>query len=241
MPKHFRFQVNRRVFTVLVGKGVLVFWNGISPGGDEEFLSWHVSEHIPERVSVPGFLRGRRYVAHDGIPRYFNFYETETLEVLRSPRYLERLDHPTPWTTRVIATFVDTSRTICRVAHTQGIGEGAWMQTTRFSFPKVRGTCITALIDLLKALPSHSPLVGAHLLEGARFEVEPTRELALRGHPDDQIDGVILVEAADQATIEALAVGALANTALTATGAGALLRGTYQLQYSLSANPSIRA
>ena len=87
MPKHLRFRVNRRVFTVLRSvKEHLVFWNGISPGGDEEFLSWHVSEHIPERVSVPGFLRGRRYVAHDGIPRYFNFYETETLEVLHSPR-----------------------------------------------------------------------------------------------------------------------------------------------------------
>jgi len=226
---------------VLVGKGALVFWNGISPGGDEEFLSWHVSEHIPERVGIPGFLRGRRYVAHNGMPRYFNFYETETPEVLRSPIYLERLDHPTPWTTKVIATFVDTSRTICRVAHTQGIGEGAWMQTIQFSFPMVRETCIAALIDLLKALPSRSPLVGAHLLEGARFEADPTRELELRGRPDEQIDGVILVEAADQATLEALAGRALAKSALTATGAGTPLRGTYQLQYSLSANRSSRA
>jgi hypothetical protein len=226
---------------VLLGKGALIFWNGISPGGDEEFLSWHVSEHIPERVGVPGFLRGRRYVAHNGNPRYFNFYETETPEVLHSPVYRERLDHPTAWTTKVIATFVDTSRTICRVVHTQGIGEGAWMQTIRFSFPKVRETCIAALIDLLKALPSRSPLVGAHLLEGTVPEAKPTRELELRGRPDEQIDGVILVESADQATIEALADRALANTTLAATGAGTLLRGTYQLQYSLTADPSSHA
>jgi hypothetical protein len=226
---------------VLVGKGALVFWNGISPGGDEEFLSWHVSEHIPERVGIPGFLRGRRYVAHNGTPRYFNFYETETPEVLHSPVYRERLDHPTPWTTKVIATFVDTSRTICRVAHTQGIGEGAWMETIRFSFPEARQTCIAALIDLLKTLPPCSPLVGAHLLEGANSETEPTRELELRGRPDEQIDGVILVEAADRATLEARAGRTLTKSALTATGARALLRGTYQLQYSLSANPSSRA
>lgn len=110
------------------------------------------------------------------------------------------------------------------------------MQTIRFSFPQVREACIAALIDLLKALPSRSPLVGAHLLEGAQSEANPTRELELRGRPDQQIDGVILVEAADQAMLEALAGGALAETALTAAGAKALLRGTYQLQYSLSAD-----
>jgi len=221
---------------VLLGNGALVYWNGISPGGDEEFLSWHVSEHIPERVSIPGFLRGRRYVAHSGDPRYFNFYETEKPGVLHSPAYRERLDHPTPWTTKVIATFIDTSRTICRVVHTQGFGEGAWMQTIRFSFPKAREACIVALIDLLKALPRRSPLVGAHLLEGTRSHIEPTRELELRGHPDEQIDGVILIEAADQASLEALAGGALAQTTLAEAGAGTLLRGTYQLQYSLSAD-----
>jgi len=226
---------------VLLGKGALVFWNGISPGGDEEFLSWHVSEHIPERIAVPGFLRGRRYIAHNGNPLYFNFYETETPEVLHSPVYLERLDHPTPWTAKVIATFVDTSRTICRVAHTQGRGEGAWMQTIRFSFPKVRETCIAALIDLLRGLPSCSPLVGAHLLEGVRSEAKATRELELRGRPDEQIDGVILVEAADQITLESLCGGALSETALSTTGARFLHRSTYQLQYSLSADQPTRA
>lgn len=223
---------------MLLGKGALVFWNGISPGGDDEFLSWHVSEHIPERVGIPGFLRGRRYVASNGSPRYFNFYETETPEVLRSPVYRERLNHPTPWTTKVITTFVDTSRTICRIVHTQGIGEGGWMQTIRFSFPRTREACIAALIDVLKALPSRSPLVGAHLLEGAHSEVKPSRELQLRGRPDGQIDGVILVEAANQATLDALNRGALSKTALAATGAGILLRGSYELQYSLSADPS---
>lgn len=226
---------------MLLGKGALVFWNGILPGGDDEFLSWHVSEHIPERIGVPGFLRGRRYVAHNGSPRYFNFYETETPEVLYSPVYLDRLDHPTPWTAKVIATFVDTSRTICRVAHTQGRGEGAWMQTIRFSFPKVREACVAAVINLLKGLPSCSPLVGAHLLEGARSEAKATRELELRGRPDEQIDGVILVEAADQVTLESFSGGPLSETALSTTGISALVRSTYQLQYSLSKDHSSRA
>ena len=63
----------------LLGSGVLAIWNGVAPGYEAEFVEWHVKEHIPERVGVPGFLRGRRYVAVDGAPAYFNFYETENL------------------------------------------------------------------------------------------------------------------------------------------------------------------
>jgi hypothetical protein len=222
-------------FVVMLGKAALAFWNGIQPGGDAEFLAWHVSEHIPERVALPGFIRGRRYVASAGSPRYFNFYETESLDVLESPVYRERLDHPTPWTSKVIATFVDTSRTMCRVAYTRGDGEGAWMQTIRFRFPAVREACIEALSALLKDLPPRTPIVGAHLLDGVQRDVKPTRELELRGHPDAQIDGVLLIEAADESTLALLASDTLSDEALTRTGISAIMRGTYQLQYSLSA------
>nr|WP_306806066.1 DUF4286 family protein [Caballeronia sp. BR00000012568055] len=220
----------------MLGKAALAFWNGIQPGGDAEFLAWHVSEHIPERVGLPGFLRGRRYVANEvdvTRPRYFNFYETDTLDALESPVYRDRLDHPTPWTTKVVATFTDTSRTMCRVAHTQGMGEGAWMQTIRVSFPAERDVCIDALIALLTNLPTRTPLVGAHLLDGVQRETKPTRELELRGRPDAQIDGVLLIEAADEATLAALAREALSDEALMKTGVRALLRGTYRLEYSL--------
>ena len=35
-----------------------------------------------------------------GEPRYFNFYVTQSADVLRSAAYLTRLDHPTPLTRR---------------------------------------------------------------------------------------------------------------------------------------------
>ena len=47
---------------------------------------------------MPGFLLGRRYEAVSGQPRYFNFYLTQSADVLKSAAYLERLDHPTPMT-----------------------------------------------------------------------------------------------------------------------------------------------
>src|SRR5258708_31159805 len=112
----------------LIGHGVLAIWNGIAPAAEQDFVAWHVREHIPERVGLPGFLRGRRYVAVDGHPKYFNFYETETAAALSSPAYRARLNAPTEWTRRVVANFTDTSRTVCDVAFSVGVGEGSFIE-----------------------------------------------------------------------------------------------------------------
>ena len=53
---------------------------------------------MPERVAIPGFLRGRRYVALDADLEFFNLYEAASPKVLAGPDYLERLNNPTPWT-----------------------------------------------------------------------------------------------------------------------------------------------
>ena len=39
-------------------------------------------EHLEERVAIQGFLEARRYVAHQGAPKYLSLYSTETFEVL---------------------------------------------------------------------------------------------------------------------------------------------------------------
>ena len=66
--------------------------------------AWLTHEHMPERMGVPGFLRGRRYVALDGAPphRYFNFYEISDADVMTGAAYLHCLNHPTPQTQRVM-------------------------------------------------------------------------------------------------------------------------------------------
>ena len=41
--------------------GLMAFWADIDPDYEMRFLEWHNCEHMPERVSVPGFCEGRRY------------------------------------------------------------------------------------------------------------------------------------------------------------------------------------
>jgi len=47
----------------LAGEGAVAIWHDLDPVAREQFYAWHGEEHMPERVGIPGFLRGRRYVA----------------------------------------------------------------------------------------------------------------------------------------------------------------------------------
>jgi hypothetical protein len=83
--------------------GSLAIRNDCAPGREAEFEQWYQSEHLAERLAVPGFPFGRRHEASFGSPRYFTFYVTETTDVLASGAYLSRLNEPTPLTQRVMS------------------------------------------------------------------------------------------------------------------------------------------
>jgi hypothetical protein len=50
----------------------------------------------------PGFLRGSRWKALGGGPADFVMCEVGELGGLSSPACMERLNHPSPWTTKVM-------------------------------------------------------------------------------------------------------------------------------------------
>jgi hypothetical protein len=151
---------------MLSGQAVVAIWNGITEAGRAEFYAWHVTEHVPERVSIPGFLRGRRYRAIDGKthPEFFTLYEVESFEVTTSKGYMDRLNTPTPWTKTATAAFRDTSRGAARVLASAGPGSGGILATVRFNVtPDQEKPARSALTDLMPAI-AHLPMVtGAHL------------------------------------------------------------------------------
>lgn len=214
----------------LLGKGVLAIWNGIDPSAEADFLAWHVSEHIPERVGLGGFLRGRRYVAVDGHPKYFNFYETEQTDTLFSPEYLSRLNAPTPWTRQVVAHFRDTSRTICSVVASLGRGEGGWIETIRLNSFQKTGR------EFLSVVAATPGITGVHLLQGLPPATNaPTAELKLRGRPDETVSWILLIEAVEPEIIFQLRTGILNDDQLRETeAADPVQRGICRLQFSLT-------
>jgi hypothetical protein len=221
----------------LIGNGVLAIWNGIAPAAEQDFVAWHVREHIPERVSLPGFLRGRRYVAVDGYPKYFNFYETETAAALSSSAYQARLNAPTEWTKRVVANFTDTSRTVCDVAFSVGVGEGSFVEAIVLETSAAAETFRAAIRAQTADAPAAIPgVVGLHLLQGhAATGQGETAEKKLRGVPDKMAAWILLVEAVGPEALETFRLRSGSDQALIGCGAGAAItRGIYQLQYALT-------
>lgn len=47
-------------------KAAVAMWWNMAPQHREEFEDWHTHEHFPERMSIPGFLRGTRWAQVDG-------------------------------------------------------------------------------------------------------------------------------------------------------------------------------
>jgi hypothetical protein len=41
---------------MLAGEGAVAIWNDINEAGRAEFYAWHLHEHMPERVGIPGFV-----------------------------------------------------------------------------------------------------------------------------------------------------------------------------------------
>lgn len=219
----------------LLGQSLLAIWNGIAPEAEAEFVRWHVREHIPERVGLPGFLRGRRYVAIDGHPKYFNFYETAANEVLQSPVYRDRLNNPTDWTRRVVSHFRDTIRTVCDVSASFGRGEGAWIEAIRLGAASDDAAFEHALLPLLKRASEADGVVAAHLLKGHRPAAGGTAESALRGQPDRSAAWIVMVEGVESAPLKIVRGTTLSAETLQACGAApGLERGLYRLQYALS-------
>lgn len=222
----------------LLGNGILAIWNDVEAGGDAEYNHWHTREHIPERVGVPGFVRGRRYVAVSGAPRYFTLYETETVETLAGPAYLARLNDPTPWTERVLPLFRSTIRTACRVTLSMGHGVGGALATLRLApmrgrDEELRSWLIGTTLPMLVERPG---LVGGHLCEADISATQiPTEERRLRAGPDQVVGWVLLVEGTEPEAVETGCRELLSTDALERRGVSpGPAFSIYRLLYSLS-------
>ncbi|MEA2831320.1 MAG: hypothetical protein QOF22_2068, partial [Bradyrhizobium sp.] len=109
----------------LAGKGMLLTSMDIDPSDEAEFNRWYDREHLEERVAVEGFVEARRYVAHEGRPKYLSLYSTATFEVLDSPAYRTALGNQTDWSRTIIARFKNMIRAVARITISRGQGRGA--------------------------------------------------------------------------------------------------------------------
>ncbi len=218
----------------LLGNAAMILAFDMAPEALSDFDEWYTREHLPERLSVPGFLRGTRWTAPAGSPRYFAMYEVQDVATLTSPAYLERLNNPTPWTTKMMAHFRGMTRGFCRVTGSFGVGVGQSGLLVRFKPAPGKDGALRDWLngEVLPGLAAQPGLTSAHLFESA-VKPEPTGEQRLRGK-DAGVDWVVLITGYSPAGVAALSEGALSAARLAQAGADEIVTGTYQLAYSLT-------
>ena len=218
----------------LLGQAAMLLSFDVVQEAIPEHDDWHTHEHLPERLSIPGFIRGTRWVALRGQPRYFVMYEVEHLATLTSGAYLERLNNPSTWTAKMMPHYRGMTRGFCSVTGSFGLGIGHVSLLMRFKPAKEAEASLRKwlLQDALPRLPSKPGIGSVHLLEGA---VTPamTNEQRIRG-ADAGVDWALFLTGYSQDALESIEQAGFGHAQLEEHGAMGVLDAMYRMDYSLT-------
>lgn len=222
----------------LAGEGLLVLWTDVLPEAAAEWRAWHVREHMPDRLTVPGIVRGRRYF--DGSRarhQTFMMYEAPTPAVFKSEPYLAQMNAPSALTRKLLPSIRNILRGACRVVASDGLGIGGVLAATRLVRAEpnrpIEPAAAAALVEEALDKPG---VIGAHL---AILDPEvtgiPTTEQRLRHDADEAFDALLLLEGGDRADLARAAEEIAHSQALKALAPVSASTGIYELVYLLSA------
>jgi hypothetical protein len=222
----------------LLGQAALAMWWNVPPARRAEFADWHSHEHFPERMSIPGFRRGSRWIGTGEDKGFFVLYELERYETLTSKAYLDRLNAPTPWSTKMMPHHLGMVRSQCRVAASFGGGVAGSLATIRLSADFGREMDLkTMLVELLRELAPQPGLTGAHLLLTDTPKTSaPTVEERMRG-ADAVADWIVLLSGYDPGVVQKVVADRLSSSALRLAGASKeSVIGHYTLVFTMTAH-----
>ena len=178
--------------------GMVVIWNDIKEEMRDEFVQWHSIEHLPERVSIPGFISGQRWYGEHASPQYLTTYVTQNTEVLTSDAYIKRLNNPTPWTLKTVAAFCNTCRAAGEVIWEYGSKKGYGGHILAIRITELED--LTILTEHLNSLANSPEQCFTELLR-ARLVLTtptasqlPTAERAVRTGDQNEPHMVLLLE-----------------------------------------------
>jgi hypothetical protein len=213
----------------LAGKGMLLTSMDIDPSDEAEFNRWYDREHLEERVAIEGFLEARRYVAHQGAPKYLSLYSTATFEVLDSAVYRTALANQTDWSKANIARFKNMIRAVARITISRGQGRGAVLGIIRLrpeagGEERLRATLREALDPGIL-----DGIISMHLIESDPVLSKPLTDKPATSDPGAG-DWFVLIDATDVNAIPA----AIAARLGTAFKSAVISTGIYRLMWDLA-------
>lgn len=96
-----------------MGNGLLFSQMQPPEGWETDFHDWYETEHIPQRMAVPGFEAAWRYEAIEGEPRYLACYFLDDMAALELPEYRRLKSDPGERTARMLANVEGFTRYLC--------------------------------------------------------------------------------------------------------------------------------
>ena len=217
----------------LSGSAAMLLSFDVVPQVIAEHDDWHTHEHLPERLAIPGFFRGTRWVAVNGEPRYFVMYEVEQLGVLTSRPYLERLNNPSAWTAKLMPHYRGMTRSFCLVVGSFGLGMGGVGLVVRLASSPASGSpARNWLQEQLSSLPGQGGVGSVHWFEAAATP-EMTAEQRIRG-ADATVNCTLLITGYSVEVFQHMHASNLMSAELERRGVSSVCSGVYRLDYSLT-------
>ena len=204
----------------MLGKAALAMWWDVSDDVRREWEHWHAHEHVPERLSIAGFLRATRWTDVSGGEGFFVMYELQDHAVLASAPYVARLNAPTPWSTKMMPLHRNMVRTQCQVVHSHGGVTARHALTVRCSPAEGQAEALQGQLAALAESVSQRPgIVGLHVLRHEAPAMAATTEQKIRGNADCAADWIIVVSGYDLDAMRKLEGEELSEASLRASGA----------------------
>ena len=215
---------------MLGGQAVMINWSDVAVEHRHAYYEWHCREHMVGRVALPGFVRGRRYIAAEASRDFLVCYEVETIDVLTSKAYLDKANAPSELTRRTTPFVRNSSRALARVVKSLGIGTGGCALTLRFDArPGAEAELEQHLVSkALPALAAIPEITGAHFCL-ADMQASSIVPVERQGRPTTVPRWIVLVEGVSVESLNAAGDAHLSD--LPRCGcAGPITRDTYTLQ-----------
>jgi hypothetical protein len=228
---------------VLLGQGIMINWNNVAPDDCPAYDAWHCHEHMVGRVGIPGFLRGRRYIAahpETATRGFLTMYEVADLNVLTGADYLAKANNPSPLTLRTTPLVRDSVRGLSRVRGSFGPATGGCALTLRFGPQAGKEEALERFLtqQALPQIAKRVDIAGAHLIvaDPAASAMTPVER---QGRPTTIPNWIVMVEGFTLAAVENAGAAVLSDAALIANDcAGAIERDAYLLQFMVLKPPA---
>ncbi len=232
---------------MLLGRGIMINWNNVAPENRPAYDAWHCHEHMVGRVAIPGFLRGRRYIAaypEKATRGFLTMYEVADLDVLTGPDYLAKANNPSPLTLRTTPVVHDSVRGLSRVRASFGPATGGCALTLRFEPLAGGGDALEHFLaqQALPQIAQRVDIAGAHLIV-ADQNASAMTPVERQGRPTTIPNWIVMVEGFTLAAVEGAGEALLSDVSLAdngcAAGATGVERDAYMLQFMVQKPPAI--